>query len=141
MDPATLKLAREMVKHEGKPLRGHPPGYFVNSRGEVKPIPGAVNRYVDGKPVIDVPLKEVPAERRRRLVPVTIDCLAAVDGCVDEAEGHDEPEFDPEVERLRGFMNDPEDTAIDREVEESNPEGEEECENEIGSEGSSQHQE
>jgi hypothetical protein len=126
MDPAILKLAREMVMNEGKPLRGHPCGHFINSRGEVKPIPGAISRYVDGKPVIDVPLKEVPAERRRRLIPVTIDNLCKADGCVDEAEAHDEPAYDPAVERVRSLMFDPEDTALDEEKDFESTDSEEE---------------
>jgi hypothetical protein len=93
-------------------------GHFVNDRGEVKPIPGAIAGYVNGKPVIAVPLPE-PEPSHRKLLPVSIDSLCEADGDVTSAESHDdndevvqaeseEPCFDDSVESARALMHDPE---------------------------------
>jgi hypothetical protein len=73
-----------------------PEGYVVGhhvtedkyGNNVLRPRAGAITRYDhNGRPVIDVPLKsEVPVERRRRVHPVSIEALCAVDGDADLAD-------------------------------------------------------
>ena len=65
---------------------GHPPGFFVNARNELKPITAPKPRTTDFK----------DAATGRKLLPVGIESLAEADGDVDEAETHEQ-----EFERAR----------------------------------------
>lgn len=101
IDEHILSIAREMVATEGKPRLGHLPGHYVAAYGELKPIPGAISKWVDGVSIVQVPLRE-PAPVCRKLKPVSIDALVGVDGHVDEAETHEVEELSAtKPERIR----------------------------------------
>ena len=71
------EIAAEVMS--GKFRQEYRPGHHVNDRNELVPIPGAVSRYVDGRPVIDIPIDAKPERPRRKLHPVSIDSLVEAD--------------------------------------------------------------
>jgi hypothetical protein len=138
IDAEILAIARSMVKDQpAAPKRRL--GHFVNHRNEVKPIPGAITDYVDGKAVIARPLPETPEPNRKKLVPVSIDSLIEAEGDVNAAKAYDDPvellTANPEPVRFAGQEpeDDPETEMFEqaayeaaRDVE-SNLESEEAC--------------
>jgi hypothetical protein len=119
----SFEIGYEVFSGTSKPTNGH----YVNDRGELKPIPGAVTSYDrDGRPVIACPLPEKPASKRK-LVPVTIDSLCEVDGDVDLAEVSEL--LPPDPVRVAGQDDEMwEDAVLSEDSAETSDAGSSECE-------------
>jgi hypothetical protein len=104
-------------------------GYAVGPDAILRPIPGAITSYENGRPVIARPLDSEPEPKRKKIRPVSIESLCEVDGRVDLADTHDEVEelLPPQPVRVAGEDFEQDEIAVDTSVEDSDEDGDDDA--------------